>query len=99
MRHWRKKRVSFLIIVVDIATSRKKQQLDSLKKLVILEYFVNCSSSLNYKNTGIISLRLILHTWTCFTANIYLFKAKSRNTRKSCEICSKLKIKTPERRQ
>ena len=30
--------------------------------------------------------------------NIYLFKLNSRNTRKRCEICSKLTIKTPERR-
>ena len=34
-----------------------------------------------------------------FAANIYLLKVNSRNTRKRCEICSKLKIKTPERRQ
>ena len=32
-------------------------------------------------------------------ANIYLFKFNNRNTRKRCEICSKLTIKTPERRQ
>ena len=32
-------------------------------------------------------------------ANIYLFKVDNRNTRKSCEICSKLTIKTPEPRQ
>ena len=32
-------------------------------------------------------------------ANIYLFKVKYKNTRKRCEICSKLTIKTPERRQ
>ena len=31
-------------------------------------------------------------------ANIYLFKVNNRNTRKRCEICSKLTIKTPERR-
>ena len=31
-------------------------------------------------------------------ANIYLFKFSSRNTRKRCEICPKLTIKTPERR-
>ena len=31
--------------------------------------------------------------------NIYLFKVNIRNTRKSCEICPKLTIKTPERRQ
>ena len=30
-------------------------------------------------------------------ANIYLFKVNNRNTRKSCEICSQLPIKTPER--
>ena len=32
-----------------------------------------------------------------FAANIYLFKVNSKNTRKKCEICSKL-TKTPERR-
>ena len=31
-------------------------------------------------------------------ANIYLFKVNNRNGRKSCEICSNLTIKTPERR-
>ena len=31
-------------------------------------------------------------------ANIYLFKVNNRNTIKSCEICLKLTIKTPERR-
>ena len=31
-------------------------------------------------------------------ANIYLLKINNRNTGKRCEICSKLVIKTPERR-
>ena len=31
-------------------------------------------------------------------ANIYLLKVKNRNTRKRREICSKLTIKTPQRR-
>ena len=31
--------------------------------------------------------------------NIYLFKLNKRYTSKRCEICSKLTIKTPERRQ
>ena len=34
-----------------------------------------------------------------FPVNIYLFKVNNRSTRKRCEICSKLAIKTPERRQ
>ena len=33
-----------------------------------------------------------------YSANVCLFKANNRNTRKRCEICSKLKIKTPEKR-
>ena len=31
-------------------------------------------------------------------AGIYLLKVDNRNTRARCEICSKLTIKTPERR-
>ena len=31
-----------------------------------------------------------------YQTNIYLFKVNNRNSRKRCEICSKLKIKTPE---
>ena len=32
-------------------------------------------------------------------AGNYMFKVNNRNTRARCEICSKLAIKTPERRQ
>ena len=32
-------------------------------------------------------------------AGIYLLKVNNRNARTSCEKCSKLTIKTPERRQ
>ena len=34
-----------------------------------------------------------------YPAGIFLFKVYNRNTRTKCEICSQLKIKTPERRQ
>ena len=34
-----------------------------------------------------------------YIANNYLFKDNNRNTRTSCEICSKVTKKTPERRQ
>ena len=30
-------------------------------------------------------------------ASIYVFKVNNRHTRRRCEICSKLTIKTPER--
>ena len=34
-----------------------------------------------------------------YPAGIYMFKVNNRNTRTSCEIRSKLTIKTPEQRQ
>ena len=34
-----------------------------------------------------------------YPEDIYLLKVNNRNTRTRCEICSKLTIKTPERRQ
>ena len=40
---------------------------------------------------------LCMKEFRAFPANIYLFKGNNKNTRKSCEICSKL-TKTPERR-
>ena len=33
-----------------------------------------------------------------YPANTYLFQVSNKNTRKRCEICSKLAIKTPEQR-
>ena len=47
----------------------------------------------NPKKTLTTSIRL-LH----FPVGIYLLKVNNRNTRTRCEICSKLTIKTPERR-
>ena len=40
---------------------------------------------------------LVSHPQITLPANIYLFKVTYRNTRKRCEICLKLTIKTPER--
>ena len=39
------------------------------------------------------------NVWWSLPAGIYLFKVSNRNTRTRCEICSKLTIKTPKRRQ
>ena len=36
---------------------------------------------------------------SAYLGNIYLFKVSNRSTRKKCEICPKLTIKTLERRQ
>ena len=44
-------------------------------------------------------LSLYFDTETTTPAGVYLVKVNNRNTRTWCEICSKLTIKTPERRQ
>ena len=44
------------------------------------------------------NINLILFCRRIFPANIYLLKVNNRNTRKRCEICSKLTIKTPAQR-
>ena len=38
-------------------------------------------------------------SYSIFPAGNYTFKVDNRNTRTRCEICSKLTIKTPKRRQ
>ena len=49
------------------------------------------------------SLKWVRHRRVLFfensPADIYMFKVKNKNTRARCEICSKLTIKTPERRR
>ena len=41
-------------------------------------------------------LELILENTNFFLVNIYLFKVSNKTTRKKCEICLMLTIKTPE---
>ena len=45
------------------------------------------------------SIDLTLLFYRLYPAGIYLLKVNNRNTRTRCEICSKLTIKTPERRR
>ena len=47
------------------------------------------------KKSNVILKLKIAHRKRVYPANIYLFKVNNRNTRKRCEICSKLTIKTP----
>ena len=41
----------------------------------------------------------LIEVYVLYSVDIYLFKVNNRNTRARCEICSKLPIKTPGRRQ
>ena len=65
--------------------------------LFLCYYHVNY----NYVNFYIFDLKKQLSKISfskSLPANIYLFKVNNRNTRKRCKICSKLTIKTAERR-
>ena len=48
---------------------------------------------------GAIYLRELKASFLCTLAGNYMFKVNNRNTRTRCDICSKLTIKIPERRQ
>ena len=53
---------------------------------------------LTYKGeTKIVRSRFLISLGSHNPANSYLFKDNSENTRKRCEICSKLTTKTPKR--
>ena len=43
--------------------------------------------------------KLVRKNSSPFLAGIYMFKVNNRNTIKKCEICSKLTLKIPEKRQ
>ena len=46
----------------------------------------------------IMGVDLFISKILCIPAGNYMFKANNRNNRTTCEICSKLTIKTPELR-
>ena len=76
----------------NISESKKKEniKLKSRKKFQNQEIFC-------YKNREKILNSMTSNSMN-LPANIYLFEVSNRNTRKKCERCSKLIIKTPERR-
>ena len=55
-------------------------------------------SCVQHVMTNEINLKFFLHVRRYLQAGNYMFKVNSRNTKTRCEICSKLTIKTAERR-
>ena len=55
--------------------------------------FIYSPHSMNYRHSNHSS-----ELSTRYPGNIYLFKVNNRDTRKKCEICSKLTIKIMEQR-
>ena len=65
---------------------------DSLRKRQIISGFLKFPGGVETEHWPVMS-------WRALQVSNYFFKVNSRNTRTRCEICSKLTIKTPERRQ
>ena len=58
-----------------------------------------CAISLIGKHKQRLRRSLTFNNFNTFQVGINMFKVKNKNTGTRCEICSKLTIKTPERRQ
>ena len=54
-------------------------------------------NAISLESSGLFNF-LALKPWRLYPANIFLHTVNYRNTRKRCEICSKLTIKTSEQR-
>ena len=63
-------------------------------KIMFLRYITSIGAISLNNNWTVYNLWLVQKN---YPANIYLLEVNNRNTRKRCEICSKLTIKTPER--
>ena len=73
--------------------------LNTLSQMFLdLQNFLKCFSIMHMKVDCIIKWSA-LFIRKKIPAGIFLFKVNNRNTRTRCEICSKLTINTPERRQ
>ena len=64
-------------------------------EISVLKYVPKYAGKLR-KNTGPGQMTILLDI---YPATIYLFKVKNKNTRRRCETCSNLTIKTPEQCQ
>ena len=49
--------------------------------------------------TGVLRRPLGIPKWSVISSRLFLLKVNNRNPRIMCEICLKLTLKTPERRQ
>ena len=70
-----------------------------IKKRYVFCWFQRWKTLINSLSSGLTSHLSHLLSKEINPTDIYLFKFNNGNTRKRCEICSKLTIKTPKRRQ
>ena len=68
------------------------------KFLWTIVYWKPSVAAFGYQKENIFTI-LISETWNAIPTNIYLFKVSNRNVRNWSEMCSKLTMKTPARRQ
>ena len=95
--------LSFISVVVTTITWHIKLFKSSSSFSKCTGFFVFYFLKLCIQSKGPKNILSTFHTvkskWVSYPFSIYLLKVNNRNTRTRCEICSKLTIKTPERRQ
>ena len=78
--------------------SFKRKFKTKLKKIYPFFYYNLAISWLVWSNQLLRKAALSRFSWAGYPPNISLFKVNNKNTRKRCEIWTKLTIKTAERR-
>ena len=75
----------------------QKEKTFSCKSLSDVQISYSDIGKVKYENNEL--TKCGIWYFLCIPFGIYLLKVNNRNTRTRCERCSKLTIKTPERRQ
>ena len=88
------------MIMKKISKKNKKQKLKISKKADTYKKSQKYGYICNQNPVSMIKTMVLSFLYLGFCpAGIYLVKVNNKNPRTRCEICSKLTIKTPERRQ
>ena len=89
--------MSYFLEYLSVTASEKRNGIrqDRIKQYSNIQIYKNDCLFQSFCCTLEVLLLYIIFE-ICYSANIYLFKVNNRNTRKGCEVCSKLTIKTSE---
>ena len=79
--------------------SQSTNRFDVQSTACFVRFFCCCNLSQAISSSDSTAINTVISTPRTYPAGNYIFKVNNRNTITRCEICSKLTIKTPERRR
>ena len=96
---WKHKKTFYLMFLGGSNSSIEKKWVKVIsKKFSAIKLFAILWASLTKRFLQLFHFIVISFSNYKFPAGSYMFKVNNRSTRKGCQICSKLTIKTTERR-